>query len=75
MKNEISFIDFAHASSLLEVTTVIASKSVAQQKKLSKLVKSSEVIFNFTKYELSDREKRKVFCERFKLPKYLFRLR
>ena len=67
LQNEISFIDFAHVSSLfLRINNrILASKSATQQKKLSKLVKSNismqdscKVIFNFSKYELSDFEKR-----------------
>ena len=67
LQHEISFIDFAHVSSLFlrSNNRILASKSAIQQKKLSNLVKSStsmhdpsKVIFNFSKYELSDCEKR-----------------
>ena len=67
MQLEISFIDFAYISSLIlrSNNTILASKIAIQQKKLSNLVKSSismhdpsKVIFNFSKYELSDCEKR-----------------
>ena len=67
MQHEISFIDFAHVSSIFlrSNNRILASKSAIQQKKLSNLVKSSisihdpsKVIFNFSKYELSDCEKR-----------------
>ena len=66
LQHEISFIDFAHVSSLFlrSNNRILASKSAIQQKKLSNLVKSSisihdpnKVIFNFSKYELSDGEK------------------
>ena len=65
MQHEISF-DFAHVSSLFlrSNNRILASKSAIQQRKLSNLVKSSisihdpnKVIFNFSKYELSDGEK------------------
>ena len=67
LQHEISFIDFAHVSSLFlrSNNRILASKSAIQQKKLSNLVKSSismhdpsKVIFNFSKYELPDCEKR-----------------
>ena len=67
MRHEISFIDFAHVSSLFlrRSNGILASKSAIQQKKLSKSVKSnisvhdpSKVVFNFSKYELSDCAKR-----------------
>ena len=66
MQNEISIIDFAHVGSLFlrSNNRILASKSVAQQKKLTKLVKCnisledpSKVIFNFSMYELSGCEK------------------
>ena len=66
LQHEISFIDFAHVSSLFlrSNNRILASKSAIQQRKLSNLVKSSisihdpnKVIFNFSKYELSDGEK------------------
>ena len=66
LQHEISFIDFAHLSSLLlkSNNSILASKSAIQQKQLSNLVKSSismddpsKVIFNFSN-ELSDCEKR-----------------
>ena len=64
------FIDFARVSSLFlrSKDRDLASKSPTQQKKLSKLVKfniseqdRSKVIFNFSKYELSDCEKQGFF--------------
>ena len=67
MQHEITFIDFAHVSSLFlrNDSRILALKSTIQQKKLSNLVQSStsmhdpsKVIFNFSKYELSDCEKR-----------------
>ena len=67
LQHEIGFVDFAHVSSLFlrSNNRILASKSATQQKKLNKLVKSnismgdpSKVIFNFSKYELSDCEKR-----------------
>ena len=67
LQHEISFIDFAHVSSLFlrSSNRILASKSAIQQKKLSNLVKSSismhdptKVIFNFSKYKLYDCEKR-----------------
>ena len=67
LQHQISFIDFAHVSSLFlrSNNRILASKSAIQQNKLSNLVKSSismhdpsKVIFNFSKYELSDCEKR-----------------
>ena len=67
LQHEIGFIDFAHVCSLFlrSNNRILASKSATQQKKLNKLVKSnismgdpSKVIFNFSKYELSDCEKR-----------------
>ena len=66
MQHEISFIDFAHVSSLFlrSNNRILASKSAIQQRNLSHLVKSSisihdtnKVIFNFSKYELYDGEK------------------
>ena len=67
LQHEVSFTDFAHVSSLFlrSNNRVLALKSATQHKKLSKLVKSnifmhdpSKFIFNFSKYELSDCEKR-----------------
>ena len=67
LQHEISFIDFAHVSSLFlrSNNRILASKSAIQQKKLSNLVKSSismhdlgKVIFNFSKYGIADYEKR-----------------
>ena len=67
LQNEISFIDFAHVSSLFlrSNNRILALESTTQQKMLSKWVKSiisvqdpSKVIFNFSKYELSDCGKR-----------------
>ena len=57
-----SFIDFAYVNSLFLRSNIriLISKSASEQKRLSKLVKSnismqdpSKVIFNFSKYELS----------------------
>ena len=65
MQHETSFIDFAHVSLLFlrSSNRILASKRTTQQKKLIQLVKSnismqdpSKVIFNFSKYELSDYE-------------------
>ena len=67
LQHEISFIDFVHVSSLFlrNKNRILSSKSAIQQKKLSNLVKSSisrhdpsQVIFSFSKCELSDCEKR-----------------
>ena len=67
LQHEISFIDFAHVSSLFlrSNNRILALESTTQQKMLSKWVKSiisvqdpSKVIFNFSKYELSDCGKR-----------------
>ena len=67
LQHEISFIDFAHVSSLFlrSNSRILSLKTVTQQKKLSKLVNSnismhdpSKVIFNFSKYELTNYEKR-----------------
>ena len=67
LQHEISFINIAHVSSLFlrSNNKILASKCATQQKKLSKLVKSnisiqdpSKAIFNFSKYELSNCEKR-----------------
>ena len=67
LQHKISFIDFAHVSSLFlrSSNRILALKSATQQKKFCKLVKSnifmhdpSKFIFNFSKYELSDCEKR-----------------
>ena len=82
LQHEISFIDFAHVSSLFlrSNNRILASKSAIQQKMLCNLVKSSismhdpsKVIFNFSKYELSDCEKRLLAKDlNFSLPpKYL----
>ena len=82
LQHEISFIDFAHVSSLFlrSNNRILASKSATQQKTLRKLVKSnismqdpSQVIFNFSNYELSECEKKLLvkglnFCL---APKYL----
>ena len=66
LQHEISFIAFDHVSSLFlrSNNRILVSKSSTQQKRLNKLVKSnismqdpSKVIFNFSKYELSDCEK------------------
>ena len=66
LQHEISFIDFAHVSSLFlrSNNRILASKSATQQKKLSKLVESitsmhdpSNAVFNFSKYKLPDSEK------------------
>ena len=60
LQHEISFIDFAHVSSLFlrSNNRILASKSAIQQRKLSNLVKSrisihdpNKVIFNFSKYD------------------------
>ena len=71
MQHEISFIGFAHVSSLFlrRHNRILASKSANQQKKLSKLDQlnltshisvqdSSKIIFNCSKYEPPDCEKR-----------------
>ena len=67
LQQEISFVDFAHVSSLFlrSNNKILASKSATQQKKLSKLVKynismqdPSKVSFNASKYELSGCEER-----------------
>ena len=67
LKHESSFIDLSHISSLFlrSDNRILTSKSAIQQKRLCNLVKSSismhdpsKVIFNFSKYELSDCEKR-----------------
>ena len=67
MQHTFDFIDFAHVSSLFLKSNnrILASKSATQQIKVSKLAKSnisaqdrSQIILNFSKYELSDCEKR-----------------
>ena len=67
MQHKISFIDFAHISSLFlrSNNRILALKRATKQKKLSKLIKSNisvqdrnKIIFNFSRYELSDCKKR-----------------
>ena len=67
LQHEINFINFAFVSSpfVRSNNRILASKSATQQKKLSRLVKSNisvqvpyKVIFNFSKYEISDSEKK-----------------
>ena len=66
LQHEISFIDFAHVSSLFlrSNNRILSSKSAIKQKKLSNLVKSiisvhdpSKVALNFSNYGPSDSEK------------------
>ena len=66
-QNELNLIDFAHVSTLFFGVNdkILKSKSSVQQKKFYKLLQESKiendpekVIFNFSKYVLSDIEKR-----------------
>ena len=67
LKNELNLIDFAHVSTLFFGINdkILKSKSSVQQKKFYKLLQESKtendpekVIFNFSKYVLSDIEKK-----------------
>ena len=88
LQNELNLIDFAHVSILFSGVNdkILKSKSLVQQKKFYKLLKESktekdpeEVIFNFSKYILSDIEKKLLakglnFClppKQFKYADYL----
>ena len=57
LQQNISFINFAHVSSLFlrSNNRMLASESATQQKKLN-VQDPSKVIFNFSNYELSDCE-------------------
>ena len=67
LQNELNLIDFAHVSTLFFGINdkILKSKSSVQQKKFYKLLQESKtendpekVIFNFSKYVLSDIEKK-----------------
>ena len=67
LQNELNLIDFAHVSALFFGINdkILKSKSSVQQKKFYKLLQESKtendpekVIFNFSKYVLSDIEKK-----------------
>ena len=67
LQNELDLIDFAHVSTLFFGINdkVLKSKNSVQQKKFYKLLQESKtendpekVIFNFSKYALSDFEKK-----------------
>ena len=66
LQNELNLIDFAHVSTLFFGINdkILKSKSSVQQKKFYKLQESKtendpeKVIFNFSKYVLSDIEKK-----------------
>ena len=67
LQNELNLIDFTHVSTLFFGINdkILKSKSLVQQKKFYKLIHENKmendpekVIFNFSKYELSDAEKK-----------------
>ena len=67
LQNELNLIDFAHVSTLFFGINdkILKSKSLVQQKKFYKLIHENKmendpekVIFNFSKYELSDADKK-----------------
>ena len=67
LQNELNLIDFAHVGTLFFGINdkILKSKSLVQQNKFYKLVHENKmendpekVIFNFSKYELSDAEKK-----------------
>ena len=67
LQNELNLIDFAHVSTLFFGINdkILKSKCLVQQKKFYKLVHENKmkndpekVSFNFSKYELSDAEKK-----------------